>query len=423
MMKFLPILIMFLLFALNVPVGFSILISSVVYFVFIVTNMPMDLVIQALVGTSESFTMLAIPFFVTAGIIMSYGGVSESLLNLSEVLTGHMKGGLGQANVLLSTFMGGCSGSSAADCAFESKLLVPQMEKRGYSRGFSGAITVASSVITPIIPPGICLIVYATSTGTSIGDMFLAGYVPGIILCIALMVTVRIVAGKKGYGGHRAKATGKEILHVLKKSVWALILPFGIIMGLRFGVFTATECGAVTVLYSTLVGVFVYRKLKWEHVPKIIAESILTTASVMLIMAAANVFARYLALEQVPQAFAGFLVSNVNSKYVFLVLVNILMLITGMFLDSAAAMIILAPLLLPVAVRFGINPIHLGIIMCINDTIGGATPPVGMMLFTCMSVTKMKMSEYIRDGWPFLVTLLIVLLLVTFIPGISLLLV
>ena len=187
--------------------------------------------------------------------------------------------------------------------------------------------------------------------------------------------------------------------------------------------FTATECGAITVLYSTLVGVFVYRKLKWEHVPKIIVESILTTASVMLIMAAANVFARYLALEQVPQAFAGFLVSNVNSKYVFLILVNILMLITGMFLDSAAAMIILAPLLLPVAVRFGINPIHLGIIMCINDTIGGATPPVGMMLFTCMSVTKMKMSEYIRDGWPFLVTLLIVLLLVTFIPGISLLLV
>lgn len=422
-MKFLPILLMFLLFALNIPVGFSILISSVVYFVFIVTNMPMDLVIQALVGTCESFTMLAIPFFVTAGIVMSYGGVTESLLDLAEVLTGHMKGGLGQANVLLSTFMGGCSGSSAADCAFESKLLVPQMEKRGYSRGFSGAITVASSVITPIIPPGICLIVYATSTNTSIGDMFLAGYVPGILLCVALMITVRLVAGKKGYGGHRTRASAREILHVLKKSVWALVLPFGIIMGLRLGKFTATECGAITVLYSTLVGVFVYKKLTWKHVPKILVESVLTTATVMLIMAAANVFARYLALEQVPQTFANFLVTNVNNKYVFLILVNILMLITGMFLDSAAAMIVLAPLLLPVALRFQINPIHLGIIMCINDTIGGATPPVGMMLFTCMSVTKMKMSEYIREGWPFLLTLLIILVLVTFIPGISLLLV
>ena len=420
---FIPLILMFILFGCNVPVAFSLLIAGMTYFVFINNDLPMDLLIQAMVGSTESYPMLAIPFFITAGVIMSYSGISTSLLAMADVLIGHFRGGLGQVNVLLSAFMGGVSGSPIADCAFQSKVLVPEMEKKGYDKAFSAAITATSSVITPIIPPGICLIIYATGTNQSIGDMFLAGYVPGILMAICLMIVVDIISKKRGYLPSRQKATIVEILVQSKKSVWALALPFGIIFGLRLGFFTPTECGAMTVAYSIFIGLFVYRQLRWKHFGRIMFESVLSTAMVMFIMTCAALFARYLNWERIPFHVSTFLMGLTTDKYVFLIIVNVFLLVMGMFFDANAALIIFPPLLAPVAQKLGIDLIQFGILMCINITIGGVTPPFGILMFTTCGITRCKMSTFIKSSIPFLGALLFVLLLVTFIPHVPLFLV
>ena len=420
-MEFFPILLMFVFFALNIPVAYGLILSGLTYFLFLCEGMPMDMLVQGMIAQTSSFTMLAIPLFIAAGVAMTYGGISQSLLDFADVLVGHKIGGLGHVNVLLSTFMGGCSGSATADCAFESKILVPEMIKRGYSKGYSAAITSASSIITPIIPPGICLIIYATAANVSIGDMFMAGYTPGILLCIALMVTTHFIAKARKFPPSRARrATMGEILEQGKKSIWALLLPILIITSLRLGWITPTECGAMTLVYSVLVGFFIYRKLKSVHFPRILVESVLNTATVMLILAAANMFARYLTWEMLPQRLTAFITSTTSSPIVFLIMVNILMIIMGMFIDTAAALIILPPLLVPIAKTMGISPIHLGIVMCMQDTFGGITPPFGVLMFTSTTITKTKVSEYIRDGWPLVVTCFLVIILVTFFPIISL---
>lgn len=419
-MEFLPIALMFLFFALNIPVAFGLILSGLTYFLFLCEGMPMDMLVQGMIAQTSSFTMLAIPLFIAAGVAMTYGGISQSLLDFADVLVGHKIGGLGHVNVLLSTFMGGCSGSATADCAFESKILVPEMIKRGYSKGYSSAITSASSIITPIIPPGICLIIYATAANVSIGDMFMAGYTPGILLCIALMIATSFIAKAKKFPPSRSRrATFAEILEQAKKSIWALLLPLLIITSLRFGWITPTECGAMTLVYSVLVGFFVYRKLKLAHFPRVLVESVLNTSTVMLILAAANMFARYLTWESLPHRLTAFITSTTSSPIVFLIMVNVLMIVMGMFIDTAAALIILPPLLVPIAKTMGVDPIHLGIVMCMQDTLGGITPPFGVLMFTSTTITKTPVSEYIRDGWPLILTCFLVIVLVTFVPYLS----
>jgi tripartite ATP-independent transporter DctM subunit len=415
-----PLILMFILFALNIPVSFSLLISGMFYFVFLNHDIPMDLLVQAMIGSTESYPMLAIPFFITAGVIMSYAGIAKSLLDMAEVLTGHLRGGLAQVNVLLSAFIGGISGSPIADCAFDTKVLVPEMEKKGFPRPFSAAITAASSVITPIIPPGICLIIYAIGTNQSIGDMFLAGYVPGILLCVALMITVDIISRKRKYLPSRKRATLREIFKQGFASVWALLLPFGIILGLRIGIFTPTECGAMTVVYSVLIGIFVYKELRVRHLPRILVESVISTAMVMFIMACASVFSRYLNWERLPSILSGFLIGAATNKYIFLIIVNLFLLFMGMFFDANAALIIFPPLLAPVAKSLGIDLVQFGIILCINITIGGVTPPFGILMFTACGPTRVKIKDFIREAIQFIGALIAVLLLVTFIPGVSL---
>jgi tripartite ATP-independent transporter DctM subunit len=411
---------MFILFALNIPVSFSLLISGMFYFVFLNHDIPMDLLVQAMIGSTESYPMLAIPFFITAGVIMSYSGIAKSLLDMAEVLTGHLRGGLAQVNVLLSAFIGGISGSPIADCAFDTKVLVPQMERKGFPRPFSAAITAASSVITPIIPPGICLIIYAISTNQSIGDMFLAGYVPGILMCIALMIMVNIISHKRNYLPSRKRPVVMEIVRQALTSVWALFLPFGIILGLRVGIFTPTECGAMTVVYSVLIGIFVYKELRISHFPRILVESVISTAMVMFIMACASVFSRYLNWERIPAMLSGFLINTTTNKYLFLIMVNVFLLFMGMFFDANAALIIFPPLLAPVAKSLGIDLVHFGIILCMNITIGGVTPPFGILMFTACGPTRVKIKDFIREALPFIGVLIGVLLMVTFIPAIPL---
>lgn len=416
-----PCIIVFVLFFLNIPVAYAMITASFVYFTFWCEGVNMFTFVSSLFAQAETFTMLAVPLFIMAGSVMGYGGISTSLMDFCDMITGRMRGGLGHANILLSTFMGGISGSSCADAAFEARMLVPEMTKRGMSLGYSAAVTATSSCITPIIPPGICLIIYATAAGVSIGDMFMAGYIPGIIICISLMIANRIISVRRGYPTTRdEKPTGKELARQAGKSIWALMLPLGIIMGMRLGWFTPTECAGVTVFYSLFCGIFIYRQLKWKHVPKVIVETVSSTANVLLILSAASLFSRYMVWENIPQTAATYLASIAPNATVFLLIVFGFMFILGMFLDAAAALVILPPLLLPVARQLGVDPIHLGIVMCLMDTIGGVTPPFGVMMFTVMGVTKVTVKEYLKEGWPLLVVLFAICLVCTLVPEISL---
>ncbi len=383
--------------------------------------MDLDLIMQTFIRSAESFPMLAIPFFIMAGSIMNYSGISKRLMNMAEVLTGHLTGGLAHVNILLSVLMGGISGSANADAAMQCKVLVPEMEKRGYSRGFSAAITAASSIVSPIIPPGIVLIIYALLSNVSVTKMFIAGYVPGVIIAGALMFTVAIIAKKRNYKPSREKrATIGEVFTQFKKSVWALILPFVIILGMRIGIFTPTEAGAIAVVITILIGFLVYKELKISQFPTILKETVYGTSTVMFIIIAANVFGAYLSWERIPFLLTGLLLKFNTSPWSLLLFINIILLIVGMFIDGGAAMIILAPLLIPAALKMGIDPLHLGIVMVVNIMIGGVTPPFGSMMFLTCSLLDLKIQEFIKEIFPFVITLLIVLFVLTYIPGIVL---
>jgi tripartite ATP-independent transporter DctM subunit len=417
-MIYLPILLLFILYFLGIPIAYALLGSAIFYFTFFDAGMPPDLVLQKFVSATASFPLLAIPFFVMAGSIMNYSGISKRLMQMAEVLTGHLRGGLAQVNVVLSTFMGGISGSANADAAMQSKILVPQMEKQGYSRSFSAAITASSSAISPVIPPGIVMIIYALIAQVSVADLFIAGYVPGLLMAALLMLTVSVIAKKRKYTPSRdSKATWPEIGRQFIDSIWSLLLPFGIILGLRFGLFTPTEAGAMAVLASILIGSFVYKELKLQHVKSILLDTIYGTGTVVLIIVAASVFGYYLTWERIPQDLTAMLLEFTSDKYLMLGIINIFLLLIGMVLEGGAALIIVAPLLVPVAVALGVDPIHFGMIMIVNIMIGGITPPFGSLMFTTCSVTKVPVIEFIKEVWPFIVALLFALLIITYFPA------
>ncbi len=420
-MAFLPIIMVFILYFSGIPIAYALFSSSLLYFGVINTSSPTDLILQKFITSTQSFPLLAIPFFVMAGSIMNYAGISTKLMSFADVLTGHLPGGLAQVNVLLSMLMGGVSGSANADAAMQSKMLVPEMEKRGYSKGFSAAITAASSAVTPVIPPGINLIVYALIASVSVGKIFMAGYIPGIFMAICLMITVHIISIKRNYAPSRAKrATAGEILHQAIDSIWALLFPFGIILGLRIGLFTPSEAGAVAVLYCILVGIFAYKNLRPEHIPLVLRETIEGTSTVVLIIVAANVFGYYMNWERIPQMLTEFLLGITTNKYVMLMIINILLLILGMFLEGGAALIILAPLLCPVVKGMGVDLVHFGLVCIVNIMIGGLTPPFGSMMFTVCSITDCELSEFVKECIPFIIALIVALLVVTYVPGLTL---
>lgn len=423
MLGYVPIIIAFVLYFSGIPVAFALFGASLFYFGFIDTGSSVDMLLQQFISNTQSFPLLAIPFFIMAGSIMNYAGISEKLMNVADVLTGHMKGGLAQSNVVLSCLMGGVSGSANADAAMECKMLVPEMEKRGYSKGFSAAITAASSCCTPIIPPGIDMIIYALLAKESIAKMFAAAYLPGFLMAACLMITVHFIAQKRGYAPTREKhASGKEIARTCADSLWALLFPLGIVMGIRIGLFTPSEAGAFAVFYCTLVGIFIYKGLKWEHLPKIFVETINGTAAVILVIVAASVFGYYMKWEMIPTKVTESLLNVTRNKYFMLMLVNLVLLIMGMFLEGGAALIIVAPLLIPVVRQLGISTIHFGIVCLVNIMIGGLTPPFGSMMFTCLTITGCKFTDFVREVVPFILALLVGLLILTFVPGICMLL-
>ena len=410
-MAFLPVIIVFLLYFSGIPIAYALFASSLFYFGVLNTGSPTDLILQKFITSTQSFPLLAIPFFVMAGSIMNYAGISTKLMSFADVLTGHLPGGLAQVNVLLSMLMGGVSGSANADAAMQCKMLVPEMEKRGYSKGFSAAITAASSAVTPVIPPGINLIVYALIAGVSVGKIFMAGYMPGIFMAICLMITVNIISKKRHYAPSREKrASAREIGHQAIDSIWALLFPFGIILGLRIGLFTPSEAGAVAVLYCIVIGAFVYKNLRPAHIPLVLRETIEGTSTVVLIIVAANVFGYYMSWERIPQMLTE------QNKYVMLMIINVLLLVLGMFLEGGAALIILAPLLVPVVKGLGVDLVHFGLVCIVNIMIGGLTPPFGSMMFTCCSITGCELTTFVKECIPFIIALLVALLIVTYVP-------
>ena len=412
-------IVVLILFLLGIPCSFAMMLVCIPYFLSD-PYIQATVITQKLLASCESQSLMAIPFFITAGAIMNYSGISEKLMEFADGLVGHLTGGLGHVNVLISTLMGGVSGSGAADCAMECKILVPEMLKYGYSKPYSAAITAATACITPIIPPGINLVLFACLCECSVGRLLAAGYIPGFLLCIAFMVINHFISKKRGYvGGRKKMMEGKKLVKIFLSSLWALFLPFGLIMLLRFGVCTATEGGVMMAFYSIFVGKFVYKKLDLRRMPQILLEAVNSTAPVMLILCAANLFSYYMSWENVPSTLTKLLLTLTGNKYLFLLLCNILFLIIGCFMDAMAAMIVIAPLLAPVVRALDINIIHFGLMMCFNVGLAAITPPFGTYIFLVSGLLKMKTSEMIRDLWPFIGVAIIVLLLVTYVPWFS----
>ena len=414
----LPVLLVFVLYFAGLPIVYSLFGASFFYFLFIDTTTVPYMIMMKVMNSTASYSLLAIPFFVMSGSIMNYGGIADKLMDFAEVITGHMRGGLAQVNVVLSMMMGGCSGSANADCAMQSKMLVPEMEKRGYSKAFSAAITAASSAATPVIPPGVNLIVYAVIAQCSLARVFAAGYVPGILMSISMMIVVAIIAKKRNYPTTRDKFPPvKEVLRQAFISFWGLFFPFGIILGMRFGLFTPSEGGAFSVVYCLIVGKFFYKKLSFKRdlIP-ILMDSVAGTSSVVLIMVAANVFGYYMTWINLPKVVATAVLNITGNKWVFLMICNLILLIMGMFLEGGAALMIITPLLLPVAKQLGVDVIHFGLVAITNIMIGGLTPPFGSMMFTTCGITKCAIGDFLKEVWPFILCLVVVLLLITFFP-------
>lgn len=411
-------IIMLILLFLKVPVFGSVLTGSVVYFL-LSPGIANRILVQRVIAGTESIPLLAIPFFVCAGVFMNYTGVTKRIMNFCEVLIGNMVGGLAQVNVLLSTLMGGLSGSNLADAAMEAKMLVPEMVKRGFSLQFSSVVTASSAMITPMIPPGIAMIIYGSIANVSIGKLFMAGIGSGVLLCVAMMILVSIISHKRGYKAMRKEPmTMKMFWPAFKEAFLPLCLPIIIIGGIRLGVFTPTEAGAVAIVYSLFLG-FIYKEMKLEDVLLGMKETITTSASIMMIIGAASAFAWILTKERIPQQITEMIVTVIQSDIAFLLVVNLFLLIVGMFLEGNAAMIILVPLLAPVAAHFGINEIQFAMMFIFNLAIGALSPPMGTLMFVTCAITKCKMSDFIKEAVPFYILLVICLMLLTFVPGFS----
>ncbi|MCI8949453.1 MAG: TRAP transporter large permease [Lachnospiraceae bacterium] len=409
-------MVVFLL--LGLPIAFVLCGSSVLALA-VDGRMSLNIVIQRMFSGSGSFTLLAVPFFVLAGNLMSAGGISRRLVNLCNRFLGHISGGLAMAAVVTCAFFAAISGSSAATAAAVGAIIIPEMLKNRYDRNFAAATIASSAELGVIIPPSIGLIQYGVAAEQSISDLFMAGFLPGIFICITIMAAAHVLAKKQGFIPNE-KASGAQRAVAFKEAILALLMPVIILGGIYSGFFTPTEAAVVSVFYGLVVGMFVYKEIKPKDLQRIFYESVLTMATVLFIMSASTVFGWILAKEQVPQTVAHVFLSVSGSKYVFLILINIMLLVVGMFCEAGAAMVILAPLLAPIAQTLGIDLIHFGIIMMTNLAIGMMTPPVGVNLYVVCDSAKVKIEGMMRYLIVYFLILVLDLMLITFIPPLSL---
>jgi tripartite ATP-independent transporter DctM subunit len=405
------IFILFLL--MGIPISLVLGMITVVYFFLNGNTALLDSTPMRLYSGLDNFGLLAIPLFMLAGELMNSGGITTRLVKFAKVFVGHVRGGLAYVTVVANMFLASILGSANAQAAMMSKIMVPEMEREGYSKEFSSSLTLASSIIAPIIPPSMIFIIYGTLSGTSIGGLFMAGIVPGLIYGAGFISLIAYMGYKHNFPKSK-RATGKEMWNSTLKVLPALLVPFVIIFGILSGAFTATESAAVACVIAFFIGVFFYRELRWKSIPQIMVNTVVSTATVTFLIAMANIFGWLIAFEQIPQVFADSMLSISENPFVFLLLVNIMLLIVGMLLDGIAALIILVPVFMPLVTSFEIDPIHFGVIICINLTIGLLTPPVGTGLFIVSSIAEVRFERLVKASGPFLVVAIAILFLITY---------
>lgn len=415
-----PSIIMLVLFALGTPIAFAIAISALSFFL-IDGGVPLNIFVQKMVSATDSYPLLAIPFFVLAGAIMNRAGITRKLLQLADALAGHLTGALAQMCTVLATLLGGLTASSSADAAMLAKVLGPEMTRNGYSPAFAAVITSCSSIIASLIPPSIGLIIYGYIADASVGRLFIGGIIPGLLIAASLMAVTAIVSRRRGYLPLRPRfAGGAEVMRALREALWALSIPVFIIVGIRYGIFTPTEAGAITVLYVILVGRFAYGTLKLRDLPLLLKETALDTASVMIMVCAAGAFGFYLAWERLPPQLAAWLISVTRDPMLLLLLINAALIVFGTAIEGTSALIILTPIFVPVLSKLGIDPVHFGVVLVMNLTIAGVTPPVGQMMFISSQVLKVRMEDYTVEVLPYLGSMMLVLVLISVFPQLTL---
>ncbi|MFC1764677.1 TRAP transporter large permease [Planctomycetota bacterium] len=410
-------IVFFVTLCLGVPVAFALALASLVYVAG--TGIPLVLIPQKMYAGIDVFVLLCIPGFILAGNLMNESGITRRIIALCNAFVGHLRGGLGLANVGASMLFAGISGTAVSDTASIGSVMIPAMKDEGYETDFACAVTASSSTVGPIIPPSLPMIIAGTLTGLSVGKLFLASAIPGILLGLGFMVTSGIISQKKGHPKHPRQPVG-QVLKTAQRAVWALGMPVIILVGILGGFVTPTEASMGAVLYALLVGIVIYRSLTFQTIKKVFLQSAITTASLMVLVGFANVFSWILASEQIPQKMAQVLLAITHNKILMLLLINLLLLFVGTFMETIAALIILFPVLLKVAVAVGVDPLQFAVIAVLNLVIGLATPPVGVCLFVAAGIGKMSLGQLSRAILPFLAVSLLILLLVTYIPAISL---
>jgi tripartite ATP-independent transporter DctM subunit len=400
----------------GMPVAFAIGISGALFFLQH-PELPFTIPIQLTVSQTQNFALLAVPLFILSGNFMNQTGITRRLLTLSTVLTGHMRGGLAQVSIALATLMGGVSGSCIADAAMQTRILGPEMLKRGFSKGYTAGILSYGSLMTPIIPPGIGFILYGTVGQVSIGRLFAGGIIPGLILWLSLAITVSLTAKKRGYMPERQGwPKPKEIATATLGGIWAVLFPVMLLVGLRFGIFTPSEIGAFAVIYSIAVGLFAYRELKWNAFKDALEGSTIDVGAVMFLIALSGIFGYGIVFERVPELISKAMLGITTNPHLVLILIVLSLLLAGCFVDGSVLIIMLTPIFLPLATDLGFDPVHFGLVFIIAITIGNFTPPVGSAMYAVCSILDCPINDYTLESIPFLVAVSLVSILLIFFP-------
>lgn len=405
----------FVFLLLSVPIGYAIGMSSLITIYFF-SDVPMMMIAQKAITGVDSFPLLAIPFFMLAGNLMSSGGIAKRLVNFFDSLVGHLTGGLGMVTIIVCMFFAAISGSAVATVSAVGAFMIPEMVNHGYSKSFSAALTAAAGTIGVIIPPSIPFVIYGVVSKTSITDLFTAGFLPGILMGVALIVVCFFVSKKQGYGGKDRASTPKEIWVAFKDAFWAILSPVIILGGIYSGKFTPTEAAVISVVYSFLVGVFVYKELNLKGAYKAFKDAIVVNGSTTFMVGFSTVFAAFLTIAQIPAMIADSILSITHDRFLILLIINLFLLLVGMFIDNIPATIILSPILLPVCTGVGMHPVTFGIMLTMNLAIGFCSPPYGINLFVASSISKVSIEELTKKILKPLLSLIAVLMLITYVP-------
>jgi tripartite ATP-independent transporter DctM subunit len=406
--------------ALGLPVAFGMGVLALSYLLvagdFSLMTMP-----QKMVTGMDSFLLLAIPFFLLAGGLMNAGGITARLVDFATRLVGHIHGGLGHVTVVANVIMSGMSGSAAADAAATGTVLIPSMIRQGYAPGFAAAISAAASCIGPIIPPSIAFVIFGSLTGVSVGQLLVAGVVPGLLMGVYLMAACYLVARRRGYGAASRRATAGELWRSFLRAGPAMLTPVVVLGGMVAGVATPTEAAAVAVLYSLVLGL-AYRELRWREMPGMLTDVVMTTSVVYLLLGVFNLLGWILAVEQIPQALTGGFLALTDQPWLVLLVINVVLFVLGIPIEPVPLMVILGPMLVPIVAKYGIDPVHFGVVFIFNVVLGVITPPVGTNMFITCSIANCSVGAFTRESWPFIAALALLLLLITYVPSITLVL-